>query len=52
VIPAIWSKLSGRRAPDGNLMTHSLDALTTGSICGSEWIMFGLFLGVLEVQHR
>ena len=33
-------------------MTHILEALTTGSICGSELIMFGLFLDVLEVQHR
>ena len=40
----------------GNLIPRQIISLATpaavGSICGSELIMFGLFLGVLDVQHK
>ena len=40
----------------GDLIPREIITIATpsavGSICGSELIMFGLFLGVLEVQHR
>ncbi len=40
----------------GDLIPREIITIATpsavGSICGSELIMFGLFLGVLDVQHR
>jgi glycosyltransferase involved in cell wall biosynthesis len=40
----------------GDLIPREIITLATpsavGAICGSELVMFGLFLGVLDVQHR
>jgi hypothetical protein len=40
----------------GDLIPREIISITVpsavGSICGSELVMFGLFLGVLDVQHK